>query len=430
MSYLTATYRRVFLSLLTLLLLLAPIQAAEPKQKTILIRSGWQTVNIGDIGHTPGTLRYLETYLPNVKVILWLHKTTDDVTAMLQKRFPNVQIVQGRLNARGKANNPEFQKAFDESDLFLYNSGMHFNQFWKPPTYVIEACTATNKPFCLYGQSFDGFAPEQEAEMGKLLSRAAAIYTRDVESFYYLRNIGVTSPSLAFGPDGCFGIDVRSDEKANAYLKAHDLKPKEFITVTLRSNTPKIGAKKGTVMNPTKPSKEDLAQNDLWTAKLRELITDWVRKTGKKVLLAPEVNKEIIHAKTMILDKLPEDVKPYVVNRDPFWNVDEAASIYSQAIAVVSMEPHSCIIALAMGTPTMHLASPRHGLKRWMFRDIGLSEWLFDIDADPASQFTAALLKIDAKPALAKSKVNRAMHTVNTRSKEMIGELKGVLDQQ
>lgn len=430
MSYLTTTHRRVFLSLLTLLLLLAPIQAAEPKQKTVLIRSGWQTVNIGDIGHTPGTLRYLETYLPNVKVILWLHKTTDDVTAMLQKRFPNVQIVQGRLNARGKANNPEFQKAFDESDLFLYNSGMHFNQFWKPPTYVIEACTATNKPFCLYGQSFDGFAPEQEAEMSKLLSRAAAIYTRDVESFYYLRKIGVTSPSLAFGPDGCFGIDVRDDEKANAYLKAHDLKPKEFITVTLRSNTPKIGAKKGTVMNPTKPSKEDLAQNDLWTAKLRELIIDWVRKTGKKVLLAPEVNKEITHAKTMLLDKLPEDVKPYVVNRDPFWNVDEAASIYSQAIAVVSMEPHSCIIALAMGTPTMHLASPRHGLKRWMFRDIGLSEWLFDIDADPASQFTSALLKIDAKPALAKSKVNRAMHTVNTRSQEMMGELKEVLDQQ
>ena len=92
------------------------------------------------------------------------------------------------------------------------------------------------------------------------------------------------------------------------------------------------------------------------------------------------------------------------------------------------MEPHSCIIALAMGTPTMHLASPRHGLKRWMFRDIGLSEWLFDIDAAPASQFTAALLKIDAKPELAKSKVNRAMHTVNTRSQEMINELKQILE--
>ncbi|MFK7778228.1 MAG: polysaccharide pyruvyl transferase family protein [Gimesia sp.] len=432
MPYQPTVLRRLLLALLTIFSLLSfsTLQAGKPKQKTILVRSGWQTVNIGDIGHTPGTLRYLETYLPDVKVNLWLHKTTDEVTAMLRKRFPKVNIVQGKLNARGKANNPEFQKAFDESDLFLYNSGMHFNQFWKPPTYVIEACTATKKPFCLYGQSFDGFAPEQEAEMSELLSRAAAIYTRDVESFYYLRKIGVKSESLEFGPDGCFGIDVRDDEKANAYLKANGLKPKEFITVTLRSNTPKIGAKKGTVMNPTKPSKSDLAQNEVWTKKLRSLIINWVRKTGKKVLLAPEVNKEIVHAKTMILDKLPADVKPYVVNRDPFWDVDEAASIYAQAIAVVSMEPHSCIIALAMGTPTMHLASPRHGLKRWMFRDIGLSEWLFDIDADPASQFTTTLLKIDAKPDLAQSKVNRAMHTVNTRSKEMMGELKKVLDKQ
>lgn len=183
-------------------------------------------------------------------------------------------------------------------------------------------------------------------------------------------------------------------------------------------------------MNPANPSKEDLAQNELWTKKLRAVITSWVRKTKKKVLLAPEVNKEILHAKTMIFDKLPADVKPYVVNRDPFWNVDEAASVYAKAIAVVSMEPHSCILALAVGTPTMHLASPRHGLKRWMFRDIGLSEWLFNIDVDPSSQFTRALLKIDANPDLAKSKVNRSMHTVNTRSKEMMGELKEILNQQ
>ena len=95
---LTAIHRRIFYTLFALLLLFSSTQAAEPKQKTILIRSGWQTVNIGDIGHTPGTLRYLETYLPDVKVVLWLHKTTDDVTTMLQKRFPNVQIVQGRRN--------------------------------------------------------------------------------------------------------------------------------------------------------------------------------------------------------------------------------------------------------------------------------------------------------------------------------------------
>ena len=39
-------------------------------QKTVLLHCGWATKNIGDIGHTPGTLRFLEQHLPQVKVIL------------------------------------------------------------------------------------------------------------------------------------------------------------------------------------------------------------------------------------------------------------------------------------------------------------------------------------------------------------------------
>ncbi len=34
--------------------------AAGPRPKTILLYSAWQTINIGDIGHTPGTLRIIE----------------------------------------------------------------------------------------------------------------------------------------------------------------------------------------------------------------------------------------------------------------------------------------------------------------------------------------------------------------------------------
>jgi len=34
---------------------------------SILVRSFWQTVNIGDIGHTPGLLALLEKHLPEVE---------------------------------------------------------------------------------------------------------------------------------------------------------------------------------------------------------------------------------------------------------------------------------------------------------------------------------------------------------------------------
>ena len=39
-------------------------------------------------------------------------------------------------------------------------------------------------------------------------------------------------------------------------------------------------------------------------------------------------------------------------------NADEAASIYARALAVVSLDRHSPIIALAAGTPAIHLRVP------------------------------------------------------------------------
>ena len=39
---------------------------APKRAPRILLRSSWQTVNIGDIAHTPGVLRLLEKHLPGV----------------------------------------------------------------------------------------------------------------------------------------------------------------------------------------------------------------------------------------------------------------------------------------------------------------------------------------------------------------------------
>ena len=66
----------------------------------IVLRSSWQTVNIGDIGHTPGTLRLLEEHLPDAQVTLWAMKLDERVTAMLQARFPRVRILQGKLDGQ------------------------------------------------------------------------------------------------------------------------------------------------------------------------------------------------------------------------------------------------------------------------------------------------------------------------------------------
>jgi hypothetical protein len=44
----------------------------ERRTNVILLKTGWDTVNIGDIGHTPGTLRVLEDKLPDARVIAWI----------------------------------------------------------------------------------------------------------------------------------------------------------------------------------------------------------------------------------------------------------------------------------------------------------------------------------------------------------------------
>jgi hypothetical protein len=49
-----------------------PAFAALPGSKApLLLRSSWQTVNIGDVAHTPGMLTLLEKYFPDQKVWLW-----------------------------------------------------------------------------------------------------------------------------------------------------------------------------------------------------------------------------------------------------------------------------------------------------------------------------------------------------------------------
>ena len=391
--------------------------------RSILLYSGWATHNIGDIGHTPGTLRYFTEFLPEVRVTCWLKRTNPAVSAMLQKRFPNVTLVEGSLSNQGKASTPELQAAFDAADLFIQNSGMHFTRFWAPPVGLIQACQTLGKPFGLYGQSFDGFRDQDRDKLPGLLSAASFIFCRDTESLLFLRSAGVKPPILEFGPDGCFGIDVRDEARADAFLAEHGLKPREFLSVTLRTDKE---VRKNAGPDPFNGSTG--ADPEVWYQKLRDVIVSWVERTGQPVVLLPEVEKEVASARRELFDKLPEAIRSRVVHRETFWNADEAVSVYARARALVAMEPHSCIMALANGTPAIHYFSRQHGFKAWMFRDIGLSEWLLDIDHDPASRITAALDRIISLPDLTRAKLDRAMTGVHARSREMAGDIARVLD--
>jgi hypothetical protein len=66
---------------------------ATGRKPRILLRSSWQTMNIGDIAHSPGIIAILEEHIPEAKVILWASDVGRGVRAMLLKRFPNLEII-------------------------------------------------------------------------------------------------------------------------------------------------------------------------------------------------------------------------------------------------------------------------------------------------------------------------------------------------
>ncbi len=399
--------------------------AAEGRRKTILLQSAWDTVNIGDIGHTPGTLRIIEQHLPEVQVILWAMKLDERVTAILRARFPKVEILQGSLTGK-EERDEQLRQAIGRADLFIRNSGMGQD------TNFMEFCRKIGKPYGLYGQSYfpsmiEGTGAEERIAM---LNGASFIYCRESKTLDILRNAGVKPPVLEFGPDGCFGIDVRDEERGLATMKKLGLEARKFITLQLRTNTaklPGVDDKRVPSLNPLHPSPEQIADDERRAGVYRDLVTRWVKKTGHKVLIAPEVKKEMEHNKRLIHDPLPAEIQKHVVNLEYFWNADEAASVFARAHTVVCHEPHSPIIALANGTPVIHTFSEFHSPKCWMFKDIGLGEWLPEFDSTPAEKMAELLFAIDADYPAALARVRKAMDFVQQRQADTVRVVGGIL---
>ena len=409
---------------------------ASKKTPVIVLRSSWQEVNIGDIGHTPGTLRLLERHVPEAEVLLWHTDPRPKTEKIVAKNFPKVKVIRGPWYNGDKPFEGEVKDAFDRADLFIMNSGMHynyglFNYDWPKAMAALTPfyyCLDKKIPFGMYGQSFDKMAHPSMPVFKDILSKSAFIYCRDTESQKFLKQNNFHPSILEFGPDGCFGIDVRDEEKGLAYLKKAGLEDQKFLVVIIRTNTPKLGATgSGDLLNPVQATPEQQEQDRKRIPKVIEMITSWVRETGLKVLIAPEMDKEMIPAKTMIVDHLDNDVKQKVIVRDTFWNADEAMSVYARAHSMFGMEPHSLIMGMALGVPVLHVRSVSHGRKGWMFRDIGVPEWLFEIDESKASEWMTQLLKIHKDYSFAKAKVKKAMAFVNLKQTESMAAIRKIV---
>jgi len=400
--------RRTFLQSALMGAVAAAVRGAAGRRPRIVLRSSWQTVNIGDIGHTPGVLALLEKHLPEADVRLWPSRVDNGVDAMLQRRFPKVPIVQG---------GDDIQRALAECDFLLHGSGPSLVAYKDVARWHKE----TGKPFGVYGITLG----QVDAAQRELLSAAQFVFFRDSVSLEVAKQQGIRSPVMEFGPDGAFAVDLRNDEPALAFLKAHGLEEGKFICVLSRLRyTPYWKVKPGFKFDAQKHARnEEMKEHD--HAPLRAALAAVVRQTPLKVLLCPEDSTQMEVGRELLYEPLPADVKARVVWRDKYWLTDEALSTYVRAAAIFGSEMHTPIMALGNGVPAIVCRFAEQTSKGLMWRDIGLGDWLFDLDdGNDVRRLTPTVLAMVKDPAAAKAKAAAAIDVVHRRQQETMAVLR------
>src|SRR5687767_4204523 len=390
-------------------------QTSGKRPPRLLLRSSWQVVNIGDIAHTPGVLALIEKYIPDAEVILWASSDlSKEVADMEHRRFPKLRIVKGTIGAEGKASNSELADAVAWADFLLHGSGASLVAAKDVAAFVKQ----TGKRFGVYGITHGSFLSGNDKD---ILSLARFTFFRDSVSLAKAKEDGVKCPVMEFAPDGAFACDLRNNAAATAFLRANRLQDGKFVCCIPRLRYTPYWKIRGTAM--TDEQRRRAARNEAMKehdhAPLRDAIIAVVRETGLKVLLCPEDKSQMEVGKEMLFDKLPANVRASVVWRDQFWLTDEALSTYLRSAGLFGLEMHSPIMCIGNGIPAIVCRFAEQTSKGFMWRDIGLGDWLFDFDNEAeVKRLMPAVLEMINNPVASKRKVARAQEFVRQRQQE------------
>jgi len=346
--------------------------------KNILLRGSWQTKNIGDIAHTPGFLNLAKQFLPDCKIWLWPCQLDRGVREMILKNFPDLRIVESES---------ELAEAFKECDLLVNGSGPCVDsgniQTWKKQTH---------KPYGLFGVSVDGLWDEQKKTV---LSNAAFVFCRDSLSEYFLKQQNLQCPIIAFTADSTFGLSLEKDSSADQFLKENGLEPEKFVCVIPRLRfTPASFDEDRFYYNDPMREAASMSKIESDMAKMRDVISHIVENYDLKVLICPEMTYQVPMGRRYLYEPLSEPIKKKVVLKREYWITSEAESVYSKAKALVSMEMHSPIIFIDEHKPAILLRQAEDTWKGQMWRDIGLQDWILELNITNSALINSLVDKI------------------------------------
>jgi polysaccharide pyruvyl transferase WcaK-like protein len=364
-------------------------EKSKSKQPQILLVSGWQTVNIGDIAHTPGLIHLLKTFIPEVKITLWPNDIDLQEEQSLMMYFPDLTIVKDDFARTGVSGSEEAYRVIEDADFMLHGSGpgivgLKKLQIWRE---------RTSKPYGIFGVTVGSVWDE----LKEVLNGASFIYTRETLSLNVLRDAGVIGPEMGFGPDATFFLPNRNDASAQFYMETRKLEDRKFICIVPRSRYTPYHRIHVRIIWEREQTDRVIAENLKYAeedhSKLRDVIIRYVRETGNKVVLCPEMEYQTELYEPYLYNPLPSDVKDHIVMH-PYWQPDDAASLYARAAVVVSAECHTPIISLVNGTPAIYVRQPSDTIKGHMYYDLKLDDWIFEIEQTFGTQIADRVMEI------------------------------------
>ena len=314
-------------------------RSARRSRPRVLLRSSWQSIDTGDVAHTPGALRLLERHVPSAEVTLWPSpgRFSEGTREMLGRIFPRLQIAEGDVTADGKPTTQSLADAWERADFFLHSSGSSLVgrahlAAWRKATqrpYGIYSITVDPVSFFTGGQIIEGGSLEElEKELRSpevrsldpgirtLFDEGAFLYCRDTLSLAYLQSQKVKAAVLGFGPDTVFSWDIQNRAKAHAYLAEARLTAGKYLCLVPRLRyTPYY---KEYRFEPTAGDRRKEVVSERWAdaeaAKMADIITRWVQQTRSQVVITPEFPYEIEVGERWF-NKLAADIRPSVVRR-------------------------------------------------------------------------------------------------------------------
>lgn len=389
-----------------------PAFAQTGRKPRLLLRNGWRSQNIGDIAHYMGLFELMEKHGVDADVYFWASNLENGADQLLARNFPKVKVIKGT---------DAINQAFKECDFFLHGSASGFGAYKDAARWHAE----TGKSFGIGGVSLTSFEPE----LLKTMSKAAYVFFRESVSLKAAKERGVNAPIMEFNPDTAFGVvKIRNDEAATKFLRENKLEDGKFMCCIPRYRwTPFWTIHKDRKVDDTKLKRNDETK-DHDHAQLREAIIAVTKETDLKVLVCCEDQTQIKLGKEMVYDPLPAEVKKKVVWRDHYWLTDEALSTYVRSAGLFGNEMHSPIMCISSGIPAVVCRFDEQTKKGFMWHDIGLQDWLFDLDKpDEVARIAPTVLAIAKDPAAAKAKAAKARAVVQQLQERSMKLLKSKL---